>query len=144
MVQPADRSAMYGLYEPFHRSKIGTLPEAGTKVRASPKLREKFRRWSALLTAHGGTFCSATLTGRAPPPTLDKISLLSDAAKEPTLLELPADAAQYLRDKSSQSGLGGYCEGFYWHLNLDELLRSFPRPVLEFIAIAVNLITSLV
>jgi hypothetical protein len=45
-----------------------------------------------------------------------------------------------LRDKANQSGLGGYCEGLYWHLDLDELLRSFPIPVLEFVAIAVNLI----
>jgi hypothetical protein len=117
-VNRAPRSVMYGLYAP-HRCKRVQLDGPSALIRVTAFLAEQLRRWFTLLADTGGAPVTVALHKRhrvAPLAVTHAIS--SDAATD-----------------STPPGLGGFCHGLYWYLELcAEWLEWLHITVLELLA----------
>ena len=122
--------AMYHLYGPYRRRSDGSLPGAGDAIRPNEAAIECLERWTDVLRGACAAFFSGTLSRRPPQRLQEYMHLYSDAALE----------AESAGEQSDESGLGGYCEGLFWHLPLAGNARRLPITVLEFVAIGVNVI----
>ena len=123
--------AMYHLYGPYRRRADGSLPGAGDMVVPNKAALGCLERWVDILSGACAAFFSATLNRRPLEQRPEYIHLYSDAALEET---------ESGSMKEDESGLGGFCEGLFWHLPLAGCARRLPITVLEFVAIGVNII----
>ena len=124
LVEHMDPSYMYGLYEPFKRDTHGMLPSAKSRVVPSRDIRDRAKAWRGIISSVCGASFSSAKQTRAPIPSKMDLFLYSDAALE----------------GAGHPGLGGYCEGLYWTVKLTGRATCLPISVLEFVAVAINMI----
>ena len=115
-----DKTLMYNMYGPF---KATPAPLAGTRVKMTKTIKAQATRWLGVLRSTSGMRFASVLKPATPTPSLLTNHLYSDAALK----------------GSGRPGIGGYMQGFYWSLQLHGDACELPISVLEFIAIAVNL-----
>ncbi len=123
--------SMYHLYGPYRRRSDGGMPNAGDIVLPNEAALGCLERWVEVLSGACACFFSATLRRRPLEQRPEYIHLYSDAALE--------EAAGGTTEED-ESGLGGYCEGLFWHMPLTGCAHRLPITVLELIAIGVNII----
>ena len=116
-VNQAPRSAMYGLYTP-HKSAAVRSEGPAALVAVHPFMDAQLRRWLKLLTFSGGA------------PVTAAINKLM-AVGNPLQVVISSDAAT----DSSPPGIGGFCHGLYWYLQVKaEWLEWLHITVLELLA----------
>ena len=115
-VNQAPRSVMYGLYTPHGSSAIRAEGPAAI-VAVHPFMDAQLRRWLELLTFSGGAPVTAAISRVAVGNPL-QVVVSSDAATD-----------------SSPPGIGGFCHGLYWYLQVKaEWLEWLHITVLELLA----------
>lgn len=124
LVKGLDNTYMYGMYEAFKRDRGGRLPTPESTVIFSDDVKERAAQWINVLTVISGMFYASLGTPFPLPSTGIVVHLYSDAA----LLG------------ARRPGLGGFCAGLYWYISLVGRGLRLPISVLEFAAIAVNVI----
>lgn len=115
-VNCAPSSVMYGLYAP-HRSERVRLEGPSTRVALNPFMARQLEGWLDLIAHTGGAPVTAALTKAAAYGSIT-FTVSSDAATD-----------------SKPAGIGGFCHGFYWYLQVPALwLRWLHITVLEMLA----------
>lgn len=115
--------SLYGLYSGDF--SLGCLSPSRSQMRLTPQVEDLLRDWRSHLVASAGALFTAALPAALPPPASQaSFFLYSDAAGE-------GDAP----------GLGGYSHGAYWYMALSPRALRLPIAVLEFVGIAVNVMT---
>jgi hypothetical protein len=117
-VNRAPASVMYGLYAP-HRSPRIRLDGPSAIVSLTPFMEAQLNDWIALTVSSGGTVVTAVLERTESTAELHlHVVISSDAATD-----------------SSPPGIGGYCHGLYWYLEIKpEWLEWLHITVLELLA----------
>jgi hypothetical protein len=98
-VNCAPASVMYGLYAP-HGSKRVQWEGPATIINVTPFMTQQLLAWVALTARSGAASVTAVLTRLVPHVALRTV-ISSDAATD-----------------SSPPGMGGYCHGLYWYLEI--------------------------
>ena len=99
-VNCAPSSVMYGLYAP-HRSTAIRLDGPSTFIKATPFLLAQLQNWIDLLRRTGGAVMTAAIRAAATVLAALTYVISSDAATD-----------------SQPPGMGGFCHGLYWHLEI--------------------------
>ena len=128
-LQGMRRSLMYGLWAPF---KQGIALEPNRLLQSTPTIRKQCKAWIRLLDANSAV-SAMCMVYRIPMSLRTVVYTLSSDA--------------FRSDSGLQAGLGGWCHGHYWSLQLTEGSTLYqaacmlPIAALEYIAAVVNVLT---
>jgi len=127
------RDAMHGFADACRAGGVSPGRPLGPSepIVIRPFLRERARVWARALTETSAVSYMTAVSNQPAPPATTVWALFSDAAKE--------------RASPDESGIGGFFHGNWWSLTLADaglLDLDLPIPVLELLAVAINVITA--